>query len=133
VLIELLEREPAAREGGAVLRALRDDAEFPYVAIAPGDAYDVAFSDGEPDGGGVVLVEPFAVPPGDDEPFLAAWRDAHAALATNRGYLGTRLWRAVAPATEPRWIEVARWSSPLMVARALEGAVLPPLYLPIGG
>jgi hypothetical protein len=118
VVIELSEDDPPSLEGGTLYRALRDDVTYRFVAIAPGTGYEVAYEDGDPDGaGGVVLVEPFAVPPEDDEPFLAAWREAHDALAARRGYLGARLYRAAAPA-EPRWVEIARWSSPLMVARA---------------
>ena len=111
-------------------RALRDDAGYRFVAIAPGDGYDVVHEDGDPDGaGGVVLVEPYDVPPADDDRFLAAWREAHARLATHHGYLGTRLYRGEAR-EDLRWVEVARWSSPLMVARAgAEGT----LYLPASG
>jgi hypothetical protein len=118
VVIELSAHEPPSLERGAVYRALRDDAAYRFVAIAPGPGYEVAHEDGEPDGaGGVVLVEPFAVPSGDDERFLAAWHEAHAALAAHRGYLGARLYRSAAPA-DPRWVEMARWSSPLMYSRA---------------
>jgi hypothetical protein len=126
--IAFLDTDPAPPTAGTLYRALRDDVPYRFVAIGPGDGYDVVHEDGDPDGaGGVVLVEPFAVPPEDDEPFLAAWRDAHAALASARGYLGARLCRRAAPG-EPRWVEIARWSSPLMVARAgAEGA----LYLPV--
>jgi hypothetical protein len=125
--IAFLDTEPAPPAGGTLYRALRDDVEHRFVAIAPGDGYGVVHEDGEPDGaGGVVRIEPFEVPPGDDDRFLAAWREAHARLAGRRGYLGTRLYRRVA-GEERRWVEVARWSSPLMVARAeAEGA----LYLP---
>jgi hypothetical protein len=124
VLIDLLEHDPSPVADGAVYRALRDDADYPFVAIAPGDGYDVVHEDGNPDGaGGVVLVEPYDVPPAHDDRFLAAWREAHARLAAAHGYLGTRLYRGAAR-TELRWVEVARWSSPLMVARAgAEGAL----------
>jgi len=127
VEIGLFDHAPPSRPGATVYRALRDDVAYRFVAIAPGDGYDAVHEDGDPDGaGGVLLVEPFAVPPEDDEPFLAAWREAHAPLAMERGYLGARLYRRAA-AGEPRWVEIARWSSPLMVARAGgEGT----LYLP---
>ena len=39
------------------------------------------------------------------------------ALAKQRGYLGTRLYRSVA-AADFRFVDTTRWSSPLMVARA---------------
>jgi Antibiotic biosynthesis monooxygenase len=130
VVIELHEREPPPLEGGRLYRALRADVRYRFVVVAPGPGYDVADEDGDPDGaGGVVLIEPFAVPPGDDERFLAAWREAHAALAAQRGYLGARLYRSAAPG-EPRWVEMARWSSPLMYSRAGgDGA----LYLSVPG
>jgi hypothetical protein len=128
VEIGLFDHEPPSRGGATVYRALRDDAPYRFVAIAPGAAYEAHFEDGDPAGaGGVVLVEPFEVPPADDEPFLAAWREAYAALTGQRGYLGTRLYRGVARA-EPRWVEVARWSSPLMYFRAGGAGAL---YLPV--
>jgi len=130
VEIGLFDREPPSRAGATVYRALREDVAVQFVAIGPGAAYEVVHEDGEPDGaGGVVLVEPYEVPPADDEPFLAAWREAHAGLAAQRGYLGARLCRGVGPA-EPRWVEIARWSSPLMVARAGAAGAL---YLPASG
>jgi hypothetical protein len=130
VVIDLLAHDPSPVANGAVYRALREDVDYRFVAIAPGDGYKVVHEDGDPDGaGGVVLVEPYDVPPGDDGRFLAAWREAHETLAAARGYLGARLYRGGAR-DEPRWVEVARWSSPLMVARAGgEGA----LYLRVPG
>jgi hypothetical protein len=128
VEIGLYDDEPPVLAGATVYRALRDDADVPFVAIAPGGGYEVAFEDGDPEGaGGVMVIEPFAVAPGDDDAFLAAWREAHAALAGRPGHLGTRLCRGVVSA-EPRWIEIARWSSPLLFSRAGgRGA----LYLPV--
>jgi heme-degrading monooxygenase HmoA len=74
---------------------------------------------GRPDtSGGVVLINPFEVPEGEDERFLAGWDAARAALSRRRGYLGTRLHRSLGPA-DFRFVNVARWSSPLMFARAL--------------
>jgi len=130
MVIELHEHEPPSLEGGRLYRALRADVRYRFVVVAPGSSFEVAHEDGDPDGaGGVVLVEPYAVPPGDDERFLAAWRDAHAALAAQRGYLGARLYRSAEP-DDPRWMEMARWSSPLMYSRAGgEGT----LYLPVPG
>jgi antibiotic biosynthesis monooxygenase len=129
VEIGLFRHEPPARAGATVYRALRGDVPYPFVAIAPGAGYEIACEDGDAHGaGGVVAIEPFMVPPDDDDAFLAAWREAHAALSASPGYLGTRLYRGVAPA-EPRWVETARWSSPLLFSRAGgRGA----LYLPVG-
>ena len=82
--------------------------------------YEVVREDGEPEGGGgVVLINPFEVPPGEDERFLAGWERAREAMAARPGYLGTRLHRSLAP-TDFRFVNVARWSSPLMFARALQ-------------
>ena len=65
------------------------------------------------------LIDRFEVPAREAETFLADWDAAHAALAGRRGYLGARLHRAGV-----HYVEVARWSSPLMVHRARE--LLPP-------
>jgi hypothetical protein len=40
-------------------------------------------------------------------------------LAQQQGYHGTRLHRSLTPA-DFRFVNIARWSSPLMFARALE-------------
>jgi heme oxygenase (mycobilin-producing) len=115
-------------------RALRADVDFRFVEVgeadelpaAPGSfpahraLYDVVREDATPDvEGGVVLINPFEVAARDDERFLAGWDDARSALAGRQGYLGTRLHRA-AGAADFRYVNVARWSSPLMVARALQ-------------
>jgi heme-degrading monooxygenase HmoA len=140
-------RESLAAQDGfagiALLRALRADVEHRYVDIARVDAsrepfashpglYEVVHDEGTPDGaGGVVLVNPFEVPAGEDEGFVAAWERVRALLAQQRGYLGTRLHRSRG-AADFRFVNVARWSSPLMFSRALQqpevrqaGAALP--------
>jgi heme oxygenase (mycobilin-producing) len=111
-------------EGGVLLRALRADADFRFVALEAGAAgagdrlYEVIHEEGAPDGAeGVTLVNPFEVPARDDERFVAGWQRARAALADQRGYLGTRLHRSAGDA-DFRFVDVARWSSPLMFARA---------------
>jgi heme-degrading monooxygenase HmoA len=157
-LIDLFEVSPDAdaaflgdweREGveGAVLyRALRDDADFRFVAIAPtGGFYEVVHEDGQPDGAdGVTLINAFEVPDGEDAAFVAGWERVTATLADQRGYLGTRLHRAAGDA-DFRFVHVARWSSPLMFARAtgrpafLEASAAvpyrrhPALYSVVGG
>jgi hypothetical protein len=122
------------RRESTLYRALRADVDFRYVEVAPesgfpeagGDfpshpgLYEVARVDGTPDvDGGVVLINPFEVPDVDDERFLAGCDRAREVLAEQRGYLGTRLHWSVAPA-DFRFVNVARWSSPLMFARARE-------------
>jgi heme-degrading monooxygenase HmoA len=139
----------ATRDGfsaTALHRALREDTALRFVNVARVDSpeawqqaiadpefpggrmpftahpslYEVAHEDGDPDGrGGVVLINPFEVPVGDDERFLAGWERARDALAGRPGYLGTRLHRSLAP-TDFRFVNVARWSSPLAYARALQ-------------
>jgi heme oxygenase (mycobilin-producing) len=139
----------AGREGfaeTALHRALREDADFRFVNVArvesvaawrdavadpafPGRAmgfashpglYEVAHEDGTPPPeGGVVLINPFEVPDGADDEFLTAWDSARGAVTGQRGYLGTRLHRALGPA-DFRFVNVARWSSPLMFAQATQ-------------
>jgi heme-degrading monooxygenase HmoA len=130
----------------ALHRALRDDADFRFVDVAQVDSpgawrravgdpafpggqmpfrahpglYEVVHEDGTLDGGdGVVLINPFAVPAEADEPFLEGWQRARRLLAAQHGYLGTRLHRSLGPA-DFRFVNIARWSSPLMFARAVQ-------------
>jgi heme-degrading monooxygenase HmoA len=142
-----------ANSAALVLRALRGDVAFRFVAIgelaaaepAATALYDVARLDGTPDvAGGVVAVTPFEVPAGDEEGFLAGWDAARAVFADQQGYLGTRLHGSDDPGARFRFVAVARWSSPLMVARAsrrpafaaaaeaIPFASHPALYLPAG-
>jgi heme-degrading monooxygenase HmoA len=117
-------------------RALRADVDFRFVEVAqvetapapdpalpfaahPG-VYAVVREDGRPDvAGGVVLINAFEVPPEADEPFLAGWDGAREVLARQEGYLGTRLHRSLGPA-DFRFVNIARWSSPLMFSRPLQ-------------
>ena len=126
--ITLHATEPADDAAGVLYRALRSDIDFRFVSVAEGDGYEVVREDGAPDTpGGVVLIDPFEVPAGEDDAFLAGWDAARAVLAEQQGYLGARLHRATGPA-EFRFIDLARWSSPLMVQRA---AVRGTLYQPV--
>jgi hypothetical protein len=134
--IALYESEPS-EHAGLLLRALRRDVRFQYVALAGGGGYEVAYEEGEPDGTeGVTLINPFEVPKGEDGEFLAAWHAVREALSGARGFLGTRLHRS--DEADFRYVNQARWSSPLMVQRALsavDAAVpftsYPALYLPV--
>jgi heme-degrading monooxygenase HmoA len=143
-------RDVLSRREGATLpvlhRALRPDVAFRFVSVARvespkawrqaiGDAalpggtmrfkahsglYEVVHEDGTPeDPGGVILINPFEVPAGDEERFLTGWEAARELLATERGYLGTRLHRSLAAASF-RFVNIARWSSPLMFSRAVQ-------------
>jgi heme-degrading monooxygenase HmoA len=133
--VEAWERRHAK---GVLHRALREDADLRFVAVtgvedaagwepAAGDPfpahsalYEVVHEDGEPDGTeGVILINAFEVARGEEERFLAPWRGARDVLAQQRGYLGTRLHRAVGDA-DFGFVNIARWSSPLMFFRALQ-------------
>ena len=105
--------------GATLYRSLRDDADFRFAEIGAGGSYEVVRADGPADAeAGCVLINPFEVPKGEDERFLAGWEAARAALADARGYLGSRLH----PTAEAdfRFVNVARWSSPLMLQRATQ-------------
>ena len=133
--ITLYATEPEGDAAGVLYRALRPDVDFRFVSVAEGDGYEVVREDGAPDTpGGVVLFDPFEVPAGEDDAFLAGWDATRAVLAGQQGYLGARLHRAAGPA-EFRFIDLARWSSPLMVQRAAARAIPfpshPALYQPV--
>jgi heme-degrading monooxygenase HmoA len=82
--------------------------------------YEVVHEDGAPDGAeGVVLINAFEVPADADELFVAGWNTAREMLAAQPGYLGTRLHRSLA-AADFRFVNIARWSSPLAFAKAVE-------------
>jgi hypothetical protein len=112
----------AGRTGTVVHRALRSDVRFRCVAVGAldaGDVYELVREFGTPDvEGGTVRIELFEVPDDEDERFLVGWERLRDALAQQRGYLGTRLYRSRAPA-DFHFVDITRWSSPLMVARAL--------------
>jgi heme-degrading monooxygenase HmoA len=120
---------------GTMHRALREDADFRFVDVAsagspeipdgstgfaahPG-VYEVIRSDGRPDvAGGVLRIDVFEVPDAGER-LVAAWERARDVLARQQGWIGRRLYRSVAPA-EFAFVDVTRWSSPLMFARASE-------------
>jgi Antibiotic biosynthesis monooxygenase len=140
---------PVLPQAGVRYRALREDVEFRFVSItdAPLDdpvptragAYVVEHEDGVAGGAeGVTLINPFEVGAGDEERFLAGWHGVRRALSAQRGYLGTRLHRS--DDADLRFVNVARWSSPLMFSRAIQAvdAALPfpshpALYLVVTG
>jgi hypothetical protein len=129
--LTLFATEPEDDAAGVLYRALRPDVDFRFVSVAEGDGYEVVREDraGGWDRipGGVLLIDPFEVPAGEDDAFLAGWDDARAVLAEQQGYLGARLYRATGPA-HFRFVDLARWSSPLMVQRAgVKGALYQPV------
>jgi hypothetical protein len=124
-----------------LFRALRRDVRLRFVELAvlenreawepnlspfpshPG-LYEAVYEEGEPDGTeGVTLLNAFEAIAGDDDRFRAGWEDVRGVLAARQGYLGTRLYRAVTDA-DFRFVNQARWSSPLMYFRALNGPEL---------
>lgn len=123
----LADWESERSESAVLYRALRADVDFRFVAVARVDEgssapalYEAVHEEGAPDGSeGVTLINPFEVPEGDEERFVAGWERARAALADQRGYLGTRLHRGVGEG-DFRFVHLARWSSPLMIARATQ-------------
>lgn len=128
---EFLDGWESAGAPGTLYRALRPDVDFRFVSVATDpDAvemrfeahsgrYEIVHEDGAPLGSqGTTLVNPFEVSPDDEEAFLAGWSRAREVLAEQRGYLGTRLHRSVG-AADFRFVNVARWSSPLMFSKAV--------------
>lgn len=90
----------AAEGGGDLYRAVRDDVRCRFVAVSAGGDHELVREDGAvQESGGVVLIHESAEPP-----------ELPAGL---RGYIGSRLYRG--PAGH---VEIAWWSSPLMVFRA---------------
>jgi hypothetical protein len=91
--------------------------ELPFTVAHPG-VYEVTREDGEPEGaGGVVLITFFEVR--EDERFVADRERLHEVLVPRQGYLGSRLHRSLEPA-DFGFVDIMRWSSPLMFARALQ-------------
>jgi heme oxygenase (mycobilin-producing) len=72
----------------------------------------------------VVLINAFEVPEGNDEAFLEGWESARAFLATQQGYLSTRLHRSLSAAAHFRFINVAVWQS----AQAFQAATSQPEF-----
>jgi hypothetical protein len=70
---------------------------------------------------GAVLINPFEVPDSEGDAFLAAWEAARDAMVGAEGYLGTRLYRSLAPNTRFRFVNVTRWRSPRTSRRRCSG------------
>jgi heme-degrading monooxygenase HmoA len=88
-------------------------------AAHPG-LYEVVHEDGTPDAAdGVILINAFEVPAENDAAFVTSWSRARDLLAEQAGYLGTRLHRSLGPA-DFRFVNIARWSSPLAFAEAVD-------------
>jgi heme-degrading monooxygenase HmoA len=71
------------------------------------------------DPGGVVLINPFEVPPDGDDAFLAAWEGTRRFLHTQPGYLATRLHRSLSPEADFRFVNLGRYTSPQAIQAAI--------------
>ncbi len=61
----------------------------------------------------VVLINPFEVPPTiDDEEFLRGWEKAADYMRQQRGFLNSRLHRALMRDARFRYTNIAEWASP---------------------
>ena len=60
----------------------------------------------------VVLINPFEVPAGRDDEFLAGWSAAAEYMSARPGFVRTRLHRALSPDSGFRFVNVAEWASP---------------------
>jgi len=131
----LAEWDAVAAGGSRVLlRAVRPGAPVRFVELAPsgaGEPYELVREAGDPDGeGGVVLVARYRAATETSDVLVAAWDGLRAVLAARRGHIGARLYRGAEDL-----VEVAHWSSPLMLQRAAQdpavqaagAAVLPAL------
>jgi heme oxygenase (mycobilin-producing) len=56
------------------------------------------------------LINIFEVPGGREEEFLSLWEAADRLLRSRRGYVVTRLHRALMPDTRFRFVNVADWT-----------------------
>jgi len=70
----------------------------------------------------VVLINPFEVPEGQEEAFLAGWRAAAELLQQAEGFISTRLHKSLDPTTKFRFVNVAEWTSPQQFEAAVRSA-----------
>ena len=67
----------------------------------------------------VTLINPFEVPEGKEEEFVARWQDAAAHLRHQEGFIATRLHRSLDPSARFTFVNVAVWESPEHFRRAV--------------
>ena len=67
----------------------------------------------------VVLINPFEVAAGQEEEFLARWREAADYLRQQDGFVSTRLHASLDPRARFRFVNVAVWRSPEHFRRAV--------------
>lgn len=74
-----------------------------------------------PDGGPVVLINAFELPPEEsNKRFLAAWRPSRDFMAERAGFLDTVLHRSLEPDAEFRFVNLAGWRNPDSFRFAIE-------------
>jgi heme-degrading monooxygenase HmoA len=73
----------------------------------------------------VTLINPFEVPLGADEPFVAGWERARDFLAARDGFGATALHRALRDDVDFRFVDVARVDSPGVWRRAVGDPAFP--------
>lgn len=59
----------------------------------------------------VILINPFSVPRGKEDEFLAMWRETAERVKNAPGFIETRMHRSLDPDADFRFVNVARWES----------------------
>jgi len=67
----------------------------------------------------VKLINPFEIPEGEEEEFLARWREAAEYLRHQPGFISTKLHRSLDSKAKFRFVNVAEWESPQYFQAAL--------------
>lgn len=67
---------------------------------------------------GVILINPFEVPAGQEKQTLELWERVAEYMRRQPGYISTRLHRAITPEPKFLFINVAEWDSPEAFFRA---------------
>ncbi len=68
---------------------------------------------------GVVLINPFEVPAGREDEFVARWQEAADYMRRREGFVSTRLHQSLDPTGAFRFVNVAVWQSPEHFRRAV--------------
>ena len=101
--------------GGKEINAMPHEGTWKTVIVAVAAlVWPLTFADPAPadeHAEGVVLINPFVVPPDALDETIAMWEQARAFLATQPGYISTKLHRAVSPDAQYLLINVANWES----------------------
>jgi heme-degrading monooxygenase HmoA len=60
---------------------------------------------------GVILINPFEIPAGEEEAFLSAWLQAAEHMRRAPGFRSLRLHKSLDPQAKFRFVNVAQWES----------------------